>query len=464
MREHMPGLAPEPVIALMRIAAERPRDARALVGVRRQARQALRPFERTPARSAWWRYMRARVGAQWPFRILTRSASRRAVKRKSPQAGGLLVAIVGSDGAGKSTAVSHVVDWLAWRLNVSVAYLGSSQPSRGTAATKRAAKLARAAARRLGRGAADGATGGLAGTLMALRHHGDALDRARRARKARGLASRGVLVLLDRYPLPNVTVRGRALDGPRIRDTLDASHGLIARLAAREERLYRELPRPDHLIVLRVSPAVATSRRPEHAADDLAARAEAMAALDAGDLPVTVIDADRPLDEVLAAVRATPRLQESHTWDDPSLRAIAGPYSAAINHYVRAELGYASDLPYEVLTGRVQPWSYRTFEGAPVDVTQDLERLLVDLPELRVHVDYGDHDGATPHYAAEYVWAHMNLSAQSQAPLHAPLPRGRAHDVPEAAVPLRPAGGARRTGRSHGPGFRVRAGRRVGAG
>ena len=305
MREHMPGLAPEPVIGLMTIAAERPRDARALVGVRRQARQALRPFERTPARSAWWRYMRARVGAQWPFRILTRSASRRAVKRKSPQAGGLLVAIVGSDGAGKSTAVSHVVDWLAWRLNVSVAYLGSSQPSRGTAATKRAAKLARAAARRLGRGAADGATGGLAGTLMALRHHGDALDRARRARTARGLASRGVLVLLDRYPLPNVTVRGRALDGPRIRDTLDASHGLIARLAAREERLYRELPRPDHLIVLRVSPAVATSRRPEHAADDLAARAEAMAALDAGDLPVTVIDADRPLDEVLAAVRAT---------------------------------------------------------------------------------------------------------------------------------------------------------------
>jgi len=110
-----------------------------------------------------------------------------------------------------------------------------------------------------------------------------------------------------------------------------------------------------------------------------------------------------------------PRLQESHTWDDPSLRAIAGPYSAAINHYVRAELGYASDLPYEVLTGRVQPWSYRTFEGAPVDVTQDLERLLVDLPELRVHVDYGYHDGATPHYAAEYVWAHMNLTAQAQA-------------------------------------------------
>jgi thymidylate kinase len=304
MREHMPGLAPEPVMRLMGIVAERPRDAQALVSVRRQARRALRPFERSPARSAWWRYMRARVGAQWPFRLLTRSAGRRAVKRKSPQAGGLMVAILGSDGAGKSTAVSHIVDWLAWRLNVSVAYLGSSQPSRGTAATKRAAKLARAAIRRLRGGEAD-RIGGVAGVLMALRYHGDARDRARRAHAAHGLASRGVLVLLDRYPLPNVTVRGRALDGPRIRDTLDASHGLIAGLAAREERLYRELPRPDHLIVLRVSAAVAKSRRPEHAADDLAARAEAMAALDAGDLPMTVIDADRPLDEVLASVRAT---------------------------------------------------------------------------------------------------------------------------------------------------------------
>ena len=110
-----------------------------------------------------------------------------------------------------------------------------------------------------------------------------------------------------------------------------------------------------------------------------------------------------------------PRLQESHTWDDPSLRAITPPYAAAINHYVRAELGYESDLPYEVLTGRVHPWSYETFEGKPVDVTRDLERLLIDIPELRVHVDYGYHDGATPHFAAEYVWAHLEIPAAARA-------------------------------------------------
>ncbi|MHA7208403.1 S10 family peptidase [Arthrobacter sp. MDT1-65] len=108
-------------------------------------------------------------------------------------------------------------------------------------------------------------------------------------------------------------------------------------------------------------------------------------------------------------------LQSSDSTEDPSIRAITGPYSAAMNHYVRAELGYENDLPYEILTARVQPWSYRTFEGAPVDVSGVLERLLVHNPSLRVHVDYGYHDGATPHFAAEYVWAHLNLDEAARA-------------------------------------------------
>lgn len=103
-------------------------------------------------------------------------------------------------------------------------------------------------------------------------------------------------------------------------------------------------------------------------------------------------------------------LQSSSSMDDPSMRAITAPFAAAINHYLRAELGYENDLPYEILTARVQPWSYRTFEGAPVDVSDVLERLMVHNPALRVHVDYGYQDGATPHFAAEYVFAHMTLT------------------------------------------------------
>lgn len=99
----------------------------------------------------------------------------------------------------------------------------------------------------------------------------------------------------------------------------------------------------------------------------------------------------------------------SENWDDPSMSAITGPYMAATNHYLRSELGYESDMPYESLSGRVQPWSYSTFEGRPIDVTDELAELIIGNPDLRVHVDYGCYDGATPYFAAEYVWAHLNI-------------------------------------------------------
>ncbi len=42
---------------------------------------------------------------------------------------------------------------------------------------------------------------------------------------------------------------------------------------------------------------------------------------------------------------------------DPSDAAVVGPFSAAMNSYVRGELKFEDDLPYEILAG-VQPWNY----------------------------------------------------------------------------------------------------------
>ena len=100
---------------------------------------------------------------------------------------------------------------------------------------------------------------------------------------------------------------------------------------------------------------------------------------------------------------------------DPSIDAISGPYAAAFNHYVREELGFESDLPYEQISRRVDPWSYKDFEGRPVDVTPRLERAMRQNPHLRVHVAYGNYDGATPHFAAEDVVAHLNLPDELRA-------------------------------------------------
>ncbi|HEX3590971.1 MAG TPA: peptidase S10 [Pseudonocardiaceae bacterium] len=94
---------------------------------------------------------------------------------------------------------------------------------------------------------------------------------------------------------------------------------------------------------------------------------------------------------------------------DPSYSAILGPYTAAFNHYVRAELEYHNDLPYEILTSKVHPWSYKEFEGASVTVSEKLGAAMRANPDMQVHVACGYHDGATPYYAAEYVLAHLPI-------------------------------------------------------
>ncbi len=94
---------------------------------------------------------------------------------------------------------------------------------------------------------------------------------------------------------------------------------------------------------------------------------------------------------------------------DPSLAAIVGPYTATINEYVRGELKFESDVPYEFLTGRVRPWNYAPYENRYVNVAETLRRAMTQNPFLRVFVGKGYYDLATPFFAAEYTFDHLGL-------------------------------------------------------
>ena len=82
-----------------------------------------------------------------------------------------------------------------------------------------------------------------------------------------------------------------------------------------------------------------------------------------------------------------------------------------MNQYVRENLGYRSDLPYEILTGKVWPWDYSSFENRYVAVADRLKTSMVKNPNLKVFIASGYFDLATPHYATDYVVDHMQLSA-----------------------------------------------------
>lgn len=94
---------------------------------------------------------------------------------------------------------------------------------------------------------------------------------------------------------------------------------------------------------------------------------------------------------------------------DPSLSAIIGPYTATFYDYVRNELKFESDLPYEVLTPRVRPWSYAQHENQYVYVGETLRKAMSINPFLKVYVANGYYDLATPYFATEYTFNHLAL-------------------------------------------------------
>ncbi|OGN91341.1 MAG: peptidase S10 [Chloroflexi bacterium RBG_13_48_10] len=94
---------------------------------------------------------------------------------------------------------------------------------------------------------------------------------------------------------------------------------------------------------------------------------------------------------------------------DPSMNNIAGPYTATLNDYVRSELKFESDLPYEILTERVHPWSYAEFENEYVNVAETLRKAMTTNPDLKVYVANGYYDLATPYLATRYTFKHLGL-------------------------------------------------------
>jgi len=94
---------------------------------------------------------------------------------------------------------------------------------------------------------------------------------------------------------------------------------------------------------------------------------------------------------------------------DPSMTNIGGPYTATLNDYVRGELKYESDLPYEILNERVNPWSFAEFENEYVNVAETLRLAMTTNPHLKVYSANGYYDLATPYLATRYTFKHMGL-------------------------------------------------------
>ncbi len=103
---------------------------------------------------------------------------------------------------------------------------------------------------------------------------------------------------------------------------------------------------------------------------------------------------------------------------DPTEANILPPFNSAFNNYVRNELGYKVDMPYFVFAreaGVNEKWEWGSAaEGFP-DTATALRQALVRNPFLKVLVMEGYYDLATPYYAANFTFDHLDLPAKYRA-------------------------------------------------
>jgi len=102
---------------------------------------------------------------------------------------------------------------------------------------------------------------------------------------------------------------------------------------------------------------------------------------------------------------------ERHEYD-PSFAVVQGSYTAALNQYVRQELRYESDLPYEILTSRVQPWEFGEAKNRYLNVAPTLRQAMNKNRHLKVFVASGYYDLATAYFATDYTLNHLRLEPE----------------------------------------------------
>jgi carboxypeptidase C (cathepsin A) len=93
---------------------------------------------------------------------------------------------------------------------------------------------------------------------------------------------------------------------------------------------------------------------------------------------------------------------------DPASAAVMGPFSAAMNSYVRSELKFEDDLPYELIAG-VQPWNYGAHNDYP-NASDRLASVMNQNPYLKVLVCGGRCDLVCPIDTIRHSLEHMPLA------------------------------------------------------
>ncbi len=305
--------------ALSLLSTGRPPDAQSLTLARGLAHRVLDAHRRLSPTVALARS--AQLGVARFTARLARKLDLPGQWKKAAIDHGLLVAIIGCDGAGKSTVTLALSRWLSWKADVRTVYLGVGDGEigvgirvlRGLAATLRGDRPRASGAGRNTATASPSATPAATPSErvktrwpvpLVLRETGSGIlnitmarERLRKLRRAQRAREAGSILLTDRFPQDQVA---GIYDGPR--GVLHKDGTAIGRFFFRTEReAYVEMKRlsPDVIIKLHVPVEVAVARKAGHQYEAMRRKVDLTSSLVFPELPVHDVDANRPLEDVV---------------------------------------------------------------------------------------------------------------------------------------------------------------------
>ena len=230
-------------------------------------------------------------------------------KRINPR-GGVVVAVIGADGAGKSTIAENLKRTFEGKLDLYKIYFG-----RGDGRASWSRKLLYSAKTRLAPVTSTGPKNGKAngqkrkkGFIQNVYKSIEALLVAREKRHNMKLMKaakrKGALVICDRYPQNQI--RGYN-DGPLLSGLQDSTNPLLRAIAKMESGIYAaaEDHPPDILFKLDVDPEISERRKPgEMSAEKLKKKINGIKQIRLNNAcKVITVDATRPLNEVLYLIK-----------------------------------------------------------------------------------------------------------------------------------------------------------------
>lgn len=211
--------------------------------------------------------------------------------KKRVETGGRVIALVGSDGSGKSTLSQDITSWLTYKLDTHYFYMGKL-PFIKSYQTRLFSYTDLLGSRNLIARISKKLIGNLYHILIIR-------QKAGMLKQAWELRNGGSIAICDRYPQQEVFGFN---DGPRLQDT---PHSRLARL---EMKYFDQALQTGADIIFRliVSPETAHQRKPEHNFADIRRKCESIKSMrfQSGS-PITVVDvdADAPYEEVLLQLK-----------------------------------------------------------------------------------------------------------------------------------------------------------------